>query len=155
MEVGNIKAVLVVDIQKEYMKQYDENLLTAINYRIREAVMKNELVVYIKNVRCLKRGKVINEFADGLDVCTSHVFYKEKASVFSDEQLLTMLRKNKVSEIEVIGIDGCCCVARSAMDAQALGFKVSMPCSYIGVKNQERFEKKKMLLRKQGICISE
>lgn len=152
--MANIKAVLVIDIQKEYMKQYDANLLTAINGRIRETVWKKELIIYVKNVRCLKSGQIIPEFADGLDVCSSYVIYKEKASTFGDDKLLTWLQMNNVSEIDVIGIDGCCCVARSALDAQALGYQVSIPCEYIGIKNRERFEKKAVRLKKQGICIN-
>lgn len=149
-----MKSLFVIDVQKEYMDQYDARLLTAINSRINEATLKNELVLYIKNVRCLKRGKVINEFADGLDVCSTHIFYKEHPSVFGDEKLLILLSEKNISEIDVIGIDGCCCVARSALDARKLGYKVTMPCSYIGVKNIERFERKKILLEKQGVCIT-
>ncbi len=115
--------------------------------------MKNELVICVKNVRRSKHGKTVNEFARGLAVCSPHIIYKEQASAFGDGRLLALLRENNVSEIDVIGVDGCCCVARSAADAQALGFKATLPCAYIGAKSTERFEKKKALLKKQGVCI--
>ena len=155
VEVRNINALFVIDVQEEYMIQYNGSLLTAINRRIDESVKKNELIVYVKNVRHLKSGTFIYEFADGLNVCSSHVAYKEQASVFSNDALLMLLRENNVSKIDIIGIDGCCCVARTAADARTLGFEVTLPCSCIGVKNNERFENKKTFLIKQGVCFTE
>ena len=38
---------------------------------------------------------------------------------FSDPGLLELLHQHSVTEIEIIGIDGCCCVASSAVDASA------------------------------------
>lgn len=149
-----MKALLVIDVQKGYIERYDALLLQAINRRIREAVLRDELVVYVKNVRHLKSGDTVNEFASGLELCSPHVILKERSSVFSNEGLLSLLRENNITEIEVIGIDGCCCVAGSAADACTLGFNVTIPCAYIGVKNPDRFEKKKTALEKLGIVIT-
>lgn len=75
--------------------------------------------------------------------------------MFSDDALLALLSENDVSQIVMIGIDGCCCAAASAKDARALGFEVTIPTSCIGVKNHERFTKKRAELQKLGVCISE
>ena len=148
-----MKALLVIDVQKGYMERYGRDLLTAINSRIDEAVSKNELLIYVKNVRHLKSGNVINEFAEDLAVRSSNIIHKEQASVFDNDDLTALLREHDVTEVEVIGIDGCCCVARSAEDAKALGYTVTMPCAYIGVKNAARFEKKKAQLEKLGVGV--
>lgn len=148
-----MKVLLVVDVQKEYIKKYDNNLLFKINKRIQNAIENNELVVYVKNVKISRSGKMVYEFVDGLNVCSSYVIYKEKSSVFSDNILLNVLRENSVTQIEIIGIDGNCCVASSAIDACKLGYKAVLSCKYIGVKNPDRFEKRKEALIKQGITI--
>ena len=72
-----------------------------------------------------------------------HLILKEKASVFSDPGLLELLHQHSVTEIEIIGIDGCCCVASSAVDACKSGFYGTLPCEFIGVRNMAKFEEKK------------
>ena len=62
---------------------------------------------------------------------------------FSDPGLLELLHQHSVTEIEIIGIDGCCCVASSAVDACKSGFHVTLPCEFIGVRNMAKFEEKK------------
>ena len=148
-----MKALLVIDIQKEYVKKYKDSLVSDINVRIQQAIQNQELVVYVKNVRNLKSGKESYEFAEGLNVCSSYCIYKEKASVFSDHTLIEILQQNNISAIEIIGIDGNCCVARSAIDAKKLGYQVIVPCNYVGVQNIQRFEKNKKDWIKQGIIL--
>jgi hypothetical protein len=62
---------------------------------------------------------------------------------FSDPGLLELLHQHSVTEIEIIGIDGCYCVASSAVDACKSGFHVTLPCEFIGVRNMAKFEEKK------------
>ena len=112
-----------------------------------------ELIVYIKNVRKLRSGTAAYDFADGLTVCSPHLILKEKASVFSDPGLLELLHQHSVTEIEIIGIDGCCCVASSAVDACKSGFHVTPPCEFIGVRNMAKFEERKKKLAEDGITI--
>lgn len=146
-------ALFVIDVQKRYMEKYRDDLVAEIGRRIRAAVEQNSLVIYVKNVRRSKGVRVVDEFADGLDVCSPHIFHKERASVFQDGAVMDLLRAHNVSTIIITGIDGNCCVASSALDARKLGYAVILPCRYIGVQNAERFEKKKTLLQKQGITI--
>lgn len=148
-----MKALLVVDVQQEYMGKYDKELITRINERIMLAHEDNELIVYVKNQRHLKSGVCSYELADGLELCSENIVYKDKSSVFDNENLLQLLHDNVVSDITIIGIDGCCCVASSAADECKAGYTVLLPCKYIGVQNSERFEKKKSLLIKQGVIF--
>ena len=148
-----MKVLLVIDIQKGYIERYDKCLLTRINQRIQYAVENQELIIYVKNIRKLRNGIKINELADNLNLCSSYVICKETASAFTNEELLDIFRQNQVTEIEIVGIDGNSCIASSAIDAQRQGYKVILPCEYIGVQNIERFEKKKLSLVEKGITV--
>ena len=148
-----MKALLVVDVQKGYIEKYDENLLAQINQRILYAVENDEFIIYVKNVRKLRSGMKTNELAENLNVCSPYILCKETASAFSNYELLNILRQNKVTEIEIIGIDGNSCIASSATDAQRHGYKVILSCEYIGVQNRERFDKRKSSLAAKGIFV--
>ncbi|MDO5111003.1 MAG: isochorismatase family cysteine hydrolase [Clostridia bacterium] len=150
-----MKALLVIDVQREYMEKYPPDLLPKVNARIAQALEHNELIIYIKNVRRLRSGTTAYAFAEQLMVCSPHIFLKERASIFSNAALLALLRQSDVSEVEIIGVDGNCCVASSAIDAKKLGYAVTLPCQCIGIQNRERFEKKKTTLSKQGIAVWE
>ena len=151
-----MKALLVIDVQDEYMKRYDENLLAGINQRIRYFSEHQQLIIYIQNVKKLRSGKVVSKLAKELIVSSPYILRKESASAFSNDELQSLLEAEKVTEIESVGVDGCACVAASAADAQKMGYKVLLPCNCIGVQNKERFEKKKQSLQAlDGVIISE
>ncbi len=150
-----MKALFVVDVQKEYIDKYEDGLLAQINKYIKSSEQKGYIIIYIKNLRKLKTGTTSYDFAEGLQVCSENIIFKYRSSVFSDSSLNDILINNKISEITIIGIDGCCCVASSAADALESGYKVFLPCCCIGVQNHERFEKKKTLLKKKGAIIEE
>ena len=134
-----MKALLVIDVQDEYMKKYDENLLAGINQRIQYFSEQQQLIIYIQNVKKLRSGKVVSKLTKELIVCSLYIIRKESASAFSNAELQSLLEAEKVTEIEMVGVDGCACVAATAADAQKLGYKVFLPCNYIGVQNKERF----------------
>lgn len=142
-----MKALLVIDVQDEYMRKYDKELFARINERIQAASDNRELIIHIQNVKKLRSGKVIPALAKELIVCSPHIIRKEAASAFSNSELQNLLETEKVTEIELVGVDGCVCVADTAKDAQKLGYKVFLPCKYIGAQNKERFEKKKYELQ--------
>lgn len=150
-----MKALLVTDIQEGYIEKYDKGLLPRINRRIALAVENQETVIYVKNVRKLRSGARTDEFAQDLHIVSPHIVFKETSSAFSGTGLLDMLREEQVSEIEIVGIDGNSCIARSALDARSHGYKAVLPCACIGVKNTERFEKTKLLLAEKGIAVIE
>lgn len=148
-----MKALLVMDIQTGYLGKYDETLVERINQRIEEAFEQKEIIIYVKNAKKLRGGVKIDDLEKDLFIRSSYILTKGTASVFSNEKLEQILKKNQVTELEVIGIDGNSCVASSALDASRRGYQVTMPCEYIGVKNSERFEARKALLAEQGIVL--
>lgn len=156
-----MKALLVIDMQEEYVGKdnrygYDSaDLLTKINEQIEQAQSAKDLVIYIKNRKNLKSGIIIPEFAKGLEIISDNIFYKDKSSLFSNNEIVFLLKENNVTDIEIIGVDGNCCVAASALEGVKLGYKVFFPCRCIGVKSAERFENKKVLLIEAGVNVIE
>lgn len=156
-----MKALFVVDMQEEYVGLgnrygYDSStLIREVNGRIQQAVENREIVVYIGNRKRLKSGIQTPEFAKELLILSNYFFFKERASLFSNDELLLFLKKSEISEAEFIGVDGNCCVASSALEGVKLGLSVSIPCRCVGVKNPERFSKKKLALTKAGVLIVE
>lgn len=156
-----MRALFVIDMQEEYVGQgnrygYDSSvLISQVNQRILQAQQAHELILYIKNRKKLRSGVTTPEFAQALLVLSPHIFYKEKSSLFSNEEIISLLKECGVTEIETIGVDGNCCVAASAIEAIALGFAVVFPCRYIGIRNTARFCKKKAALAKLGATVIE
>ncbi len=148
-----MKALLVIDMQKGYVEKYDPALTDSVNRRIQSAEDNGEKVIYVMNVRKLKSGRVVNAPADGLLIVSPNVLEKTHSSVFEEPELTELMQKEQITQLEIIGIDGCCCVASSAIAARSLGYEVSIPLSSVGVKNAERFEKKVAALKKQGVCF--
>lgn len=147
------KTLLIIDIQESYMEKYSPLLISCINKRIKEAIDNNEIVVYIKNTKNLRSGKMINDFDQKLFICSGHIICKEKASAFSNSKLQEILTEKQISEIEIAGIDGNSCVKSTAFDAVSIGYKTTLNTDCIGVKNINRFEITKEILLKKGILI--
>lgn len=149
----NMKALLVIDIQKSYISKYETDIVQKINERIIEAQKHRYDIVYIKNTKKLRSGTVTDELTDELFLASDHVFCKDRADALSSEKLVSYLRSKSISEIEMIGVDGNSCIAASAKGAVKQGFLVSLFLSCVGVFNLTRFEKTKEDLEKSGIIL--
>ena len=147
------KALLVIDMQEDYIEKYSYSLLTCINERIRMAVANKEIIVYVKNTKRLRSGNKTSELAKNLIILSKHAICKESASAFSNPQLEEILEQNQIEEIEIVGVDGNSCIAGTAMDAIKLGYKTLLQLKYIGVQNSERFGKTKESLLEKGVII--
>lgn len=142
-------ALLVIDMQADYIGKtskynyYPIELIDRVNERIAIAVMKNETIIYIKNAGRQNNIPYVSDFADNLSIESNYIIQKNKLSAFDNPALLEILKKERISKIEVIGIDGNCCVAASAIDAAILGFSVRFPLKYIGIMSRKQFVKTK------------
>lgn len=154
-------ALIVIDMQANYIgekrkyKYYPQILIGKVNNRIATAVKNNELIIYVKQVGKHNKKPYVSDFAEGLLVVSNCIIEKERPSIFDNHTLLAMLIEEEISNIELIGIDGNCCVAASAIDAAKLGFSVVFPLNYIGIKSKERFSKTKEKLMKANVQIIE
>lgn len=147
-----MEILLVIDMQQKYMDNYEPDLLDRVNVRIQEAVAADMPVVYVRNV-----GKLENEdkyvMAAGLDVVSEFVFPKRWPSAFSSEEFAQFIEGLRVDTINMIGVDGRCCVARSAMDAKKRGYAVRLYLDAVAASNDNFFLKELPEMQEAGIEI--
>lgn len=132
-------------MQEDYIGQsrdlkrfpYDSvRLINNINSRIDEYKNHNDLVIYIKN---RGKGSRLPPIIPELQIVSDLIFEKNRASCFSNDDLLACLKDNPVKEIELAGVDGNSCVGLSALAGIKHGFSVRFSLSCIGIVNAERF----------------
>lgn len=147
-----MEILLVIDIQQKYMNSYDSDLLERVNMRIHEAVASDMPVFYVRNV-----GKLENEdkyvLAEGLDVVSEFVFAKRWPSAFSSEEFVQFIERLKVDTINMVGVDGRCCVARTALEAVKRGYKVRIYLDSVAAKNDNFYLKELPEMRDAGVEI--
>ena len=154
-------ALIVIDMQADYIGEkskhnyYPNALIGKINDRIAIAVNSTEVIIYVKQVGRHSKKPYVLDFVEGLSIVSDFIVEKEKSSIFSNHTLLDTLKQNEITNIELIGIDGNCCVASSAIDASKLGFSVVLPLIYVGTKNKERFSKTREKLLRANVQIIE
>ncbi len=147
-----MEILLVIDIQQKYMNSYDSHLLERVNMRIQEAVASDMPVVYVRNV-----GKLENEdkyiLAEGLEVVSEFVFAKRWPSAFSSEEIVQFIERLKVDTINMVGVDGRCCVARTALEAVKRGYKVRIYLDSVAARNDNFYLKELPKMRDAGVEI--
>lgn len=157
----NEKALIVVDMQADYIGEssrynyYPNLLVDKVNERIISADRAGVLVIYVKNKGRRNKEPYVSDFIKELAIVSNCWIEKGKSSVFADNTLLELLKDKGISQVEVIGIDGNCCVASSALEASKLGFSVVFPLEYIGIKDKRRFLKTKEKLLASNVEIVE
>ncbi len=148
------RALLVIDMQEHYMSKYDrEALINKINERSRQAETDGDLIVFVKNNGKLHGERKCYELANGMYVPKSFTFVKDYPSAFTNQDLKQFLKEQNIEAITMVGIDGSCCVAYTAMDAIAEGYIVNISLKCIGSRNQKIFEKQIEKMRDAGVLI--
>lgn len=137
------------------MFKYDnENLVKAVNKVIRNN--ESNHVIYIQNLMKenfftkllpfrVFEGSESAAFVSDLLIVTDYIFGKYKGDAFSNPLLKLKLDELGVDEVELIGIDGGGCIAKTAFGAIKAGYKVTINMNAIGTifkKKEERFNLK-------------
>jgi nicotinamidase-related amidase len=150
-----LKALVIVDMQEDYIGEKSKNNFTNkqdtidnINQRIANAE-QGTAIIYIKNVR---KG-ASSDFVKGLNIVSDLFFTKEKSSSFSSKEFADYVNRNHIDEIDVVGIDGNCCVKTTSVDGIKKGLQITIPSSCIGVINKDRFLKTRQLLTELQVKI--
>ena len=145
-----MEILLVIDMQQKYMDNYAPELIGHVNMRIHEAVATDMPVVYVRNI-----GKPENDekyvLAEGLDVVSEFVFTKSSPNAFSSEEFVYFIERMKVDTINMVGVDGRCCVAHSAMEAKKRGYKVRLYLDSVAATNDKFYLKELPKMRDVGI----
>ena len=85
------KALLVIDLQDDYIQKYPPLFLACINERLQRATADKELIVYVKNTKKLRSGAKTTALVKNLNICSEYIICKETASAFSNPELLESL----------------------------------------------------------------
>jgi nicotinamidase-related amidase len=153
------KALIIVDMQEDYVGEnrnkkihsYDvATLIENINKKIKEYSQNGYVVIFVRNVAKEKCSDIV----DGLNLINDFIFDKSKASCFSNADLLDLLAKSNITDIEFAGIDGNSCVGISALESIKRGFNTTFIFQCVGVKNVDKFEKMRTRLLNAGVNIS-
>ena len=147
-----MKILLVIDIQQRYMAHYDAGLLARVNARIREAQAAGTSVFYARNIPRLESTENY-DYAIELLIVSEHLYDKKAPSAFSNHAFSADLKKSDVTEIEMIGVDGNCCVKRTCLDAVAAGFEVTLNLNCIAARNGKIYIKTLAELAEKNVTL--
>jgi nicotinamidase-related amidase len=148
-----MRALVVIDMQEKYLEKYDDELMDSINKKIKLAHEEEDVsIVYVKNIG-LTGDKAGYELSDELLLVSDLVFEKKKPSAFSSKAFTHKIKALQATELEIIGIDGASCVAKTAMDALKLGYKTEIVKSCVGARNDRVYEKTLKKLEDAGVSI--
>lgn len=164
------KVLLVIDMQNicvgenhTPMFKYDNStLIKNVNTVISQHDPKN--VYYILNIMKYNlisklapfkafEGSYEVELVSNLSVVNNNKFKKYKGNAFSNKELGQALRNANVMEIEIVGVDGGGCVARTAFGALKEGFNVILNTNAIGTTFVKRAKKLNGKLKSQNVIF--
>lgn len=146
------KALIVIDVQEKYMDSYEKDLIVRINDRIRDASDEDIPVIYVRNMGN-SGNDAMYELSDNLLVVSGEIFEKHLPSAFTSVEFVTLLRELSVIEIELIGVDGSSCVAKTAFDAVSVGYNVSVNLNCVSSINSKFFSQTIDKMVSEGIKI--
>lgn len=161
------KGLLVIDMQNvfvgknhsTYFKYDIEKLIFSVNKRILD--YDNSKVIYIVNIM---KDNLINKLApfkvydgteeaklaDELMVVSNNIFKKYASDAFTNKELNSFLKTIDIDEVEIVGVDGGGCVARTALAAIENGYKVTLNRECIGTTFKEKADKFNEELKNKG-----
>ena len=148
-----MRALVVIDVQEKYLEGYDSDLLDCINRKIQLAHEEEDVpIVYIKNVG-ITGNRTGYDLSDDLLLVSDLVYEKRLPSAFSSKAFVEKIKSLRTTELEIIGLDGTSCIAKTAMDAVKHGYKTEIVRSCVGARNKKLYEKTLTELEGAGVCI--
>lgn len=85
------------------------------------------------------------ELVNTLKIINNKKFIKYKGDAFSNNELNQALNESKITEIEIVGVDGGGCVLLTALGALKNGYKVTINTKAVGttfIKNANKLNRK-------------
>jgi nicotinamidase-related amidase len=132
------KALIIIDIQKGFINKLTDKIPARIKNYIKKNKDRYDLVIFtkyknrnnsnfVKNLNWKgfmsnKETAIVDELKEFIN--KKNLYVKYTYSSFVDEKLLKYLRKNKIKQVELAGIDTENCVLTFARDTFDRGFKV-------------------------------
>ena len=147
-----MKILLVIDVQEKYLRYCDADLLQRINARISTAKLDRAPVFYVRNIGIHGDNDSYNLAKDML-IASDYIYEKKFPSAFTNDSFAKELKDMKITELEIIGVDGNCCVKKTCLDAISSGFKVTLNLQCTFARNKKIFEKTCKELSDAGVRI--
>ena len=145
-----MKLLLVIDIQEKYMGFYRPDLIDAVNKHVAYAKENDIPIIYIKNVGLLGDSDDYR-FADKLRIVSDDIFLKKIPSAFSNNLFSERLKEMGIDMIDVVGVDGRCCVFKTVMDAVGQGYGVRLHLDAIAARSDKFYSKELELMKAAGV----
>ena len=145
-----MEILLVIDIQEKYMGFYKEDLVDIVNTKIVEAQNKGVPVIYVRNVGILGDSEKYT-FCENLKMVSDKVFVKKVPSAFSNESFSNSLKDMGVDVINVVGVDGRCCVYKTVMEAVKNGYHVRLHLDAIGARSDKFYSKELEIMKANNV----
>lgn len=167
------KALLVIDAQEDFIgeqrnkKRFNyedvDELVKNMNNKIKTYEKNKDEVVYIAHVlsssiwnKKIFGYGIAGSFGAKIDkrikIVSENYFEKQFSNAFKNNNLTKFIKDNKISEVELIGVDGTACIAATAKGAVELGLKVTVLNDSIGIINSKKFVKISTKLKSYGVA---
>ena len=147
-----MKILLVIDLQTKYLSYYAPDLLSRINSRIAAAEAEDVPVFYVRNIG-IQGDSDSYELAKELLVVSERIYSKKFPSAFTNDEFAKTLENMKVTDIEVVGVDGNSCVKKTCIDAINAGYNVTLDLACTAARNTKIFNETLAELSKHGVIF--
>ena len=166
------KALLVIDAQEDFIGEqrnkkkfnYDDvdELVKNINNKINIYEKNKDEVIYIANVL---PSNLINKkffpygitgsqgakFDKRIKIVSENYFEKQVGNAFKNNNLVKFITDNKISHVELVGVDGNHCVFKTAKGAIEIGLNVTILSDGVGTINPDKYIKISEKLKSSGV----
>ena len=167
------KALLVMDAQEDFIGDqrnkekfdYDDvdDLINNINERISFYEENNYEVIYVTTVfpnnffyRKFAKYGISGSFGAKIDakikIVSENYFEKQTQNAFKNKNLVKFINEKGITHIELVGVDGSCCIAKTAEGARTLNLKVNILRNSVGTAYPHKINKISKRLEQYGIA---
>lgn len=150
----NSKALLVLDIQNDILKQYKNSSeqMNNVNNVINKASKEGIPIIYSKQEftnpidllltgGMLKKDSMGASLSDKVSILSSNIFSKNRNDLFSNKSFTTFLSKNNIGDLYIVGADASSCVLTTTTAALNRGYKVTIINDSVFSVNQDTLDK--------------
>jgi len=152
---GNMKALVVIDIQNDITKNYKE-IIGNVNNAIDWAVQNGIHVAYIRHhnlsdgTRTFKPNTRGAELVPDLKVVSQNIFTKSKTNALTSEKFAAFIKKNQINEFYIIGADAIACVKSTVFNMRKENHKVTVLSDCITSYDKRKIAEMLEYYEKQG-----
>lgn len=165
-------ALLVMDAQEDFIGEqrdkekfdYDDvdDLIKNINERISFYEENNCEVIYVVTVfpnnffyRKFAKYGISGSFGAKIDpkikIVSENYFEKQTQNAFKNKNLVKFITEKNISHIELVGVDGSFCIARTAEGARKLNLNVKILKNSVGTAYPHKIDRVSKKLEQYGI----